>query len=563
MLSGSLTNANVGVRFDFGEWRAENYVLIPAAAYNGNRYRSLPKRYPPMLHAEDGIGLDMPVTITNVPRLNDGPGPSRVHLRSGDMATPCVGIHDPTRGRGFLLLADHDTPMGYTGFMLEESADRASARLRLEAPAVRPTMYHDLRTTDPSDDRGHDFAPGDRVVLRFELHLFPSPDIPALFSRLFEVRQDLSGEPAQVSSLPFSAAFRIIERKYLRHQWNAEQGFIRVDVVEKDIPFCDWQAGWVGGGMSTLAFLSDGEPLSRERSRKTLDAVFGILQAPNGWVYGIMHHGIPLGDDFCHQADPNVLLIRKDADVLLFAARQILLLDRREEAVPAAWREGLRRLADAFVRLWERHGQFGQFIDIATDGILIGGTACGSSAPGGLALASRVLKDSRYLEVAIASTRSYCERFLRRGLVNGGPGEILQNPDSESSFNLLESLVALYETTGDAAWLPMAEDCARLCASWCVSYDFHFPATSEFARLDMRSTGQRLRQRAEQALGARASAPCRGSHCSSSTGLRGTRDTCASAGRLRTASPSISAGKIGASARATTASWSRAGCASG
>jgi hypothetical protein len=260
-------------------------------------------------------------------------------------------------------------------------------------------------------------------------------------------------------------------------------------VVEKDNPFSDWQAGWVGGGMSTLAFLSDGVPLSCERSRKTLDTIFSTLQAPNGWIYPIMHRGTLLGDDFCHQANRNIVLVRKDADVLLFAARQILLLEKRGERISASWHEGVRRLASAFVRLWERHGQFGQFVDIGTDDILMGGTACGSSAPGGLALAGKVLGDGRCLEVAIASARSYRDRCLRRGLLNGGPGEILQNADSESAFNLLESLVTLSEVTGDAAWLDPAEECARLCASWCVSYDFHFPEGSEFARLGVRSTG--------------------------------------------------------------------------
>jgi hypothetical protein len=90
VLSGRLPCANVAVSFDFGAWSHENYVLMPAAAYNGNRFRSIPQAYPPFLHAEDGIGPIMPVTITDVPRLNDGPGASAIHLCAGDMATPCA-----------------------------------------------------------------------------------------------------------------------------------------------------------------------------------------------------------------------------------------------------------------------------------------------------------------------------------------------------------------------------------------------------------------------------------------------------------------------------------------
>lgn len=489
LLSGAVSGAGVGVCLDLPRWSRENYVLMPAAVYGGNRHRSLPKTYPPMLHADDGIGASMPVTVTDIPRLADGDGPSRIHLRSGDMATPCIGFHDPARKTGFLFLAEHDTAFGYTGLSLEESADGRSARLRLEAPAVRRTMYRMARTGVPSDDRGADFRAGDRVTLRFRIHAFDCPDLAAFFDRFFRVRQEPE-EPAPAPHvLPLSAAFRIIEEKFQAHQWNPEPGYFRVDVAESASPFGDWQAGWVGGGMSSLAFLAEGGPLSRGRALGTMDTVFTKLQAPSGFIRPVMHRGRFLGDDYTRPEDARVCLIRKNADVLLFAARHILLLEKRGEPVPAAWTEGLRRLADAFLRLWKRHGQFGQFIDLDRGDILIGGTACGSSAPGGLALASGILGDPAYLDAAAASARHYAAEFLRRGLLNGGPGEILQGSDSESAFNLLESLMVLYGATGSREWLAPAEECARLCSSWCVSYDFHFPADSAFGRLGMRTTG--------------------------------------------------------------------------
>jgi len=157
--------------------------------------------------------------------------------------------------------------------------------------------------------------------------------------------------------------------------------------------------------------------------------------------------------------------------------------------VPESWLRGLSRLADAFVRLWDKRGQFGQFIDIESEEILQGGTASAGTAPGGLALAWRILGDQRYLDAALASARYFHERHVRRGLLNGGPGEALQCPDSESAFGVLESLVTIYETTGDPAWRKPAEECARICASWCVSYDFAFPGGSTFGRMGIRTTG--------------------------------------------------------------------------
>ncbi len=479
---------NIAIALSFSRWSENNYVLMPAAAYNGNRFRSVPAPYPPFLHDEDGIGPNMPVTITDVPRLNDGCGPSEIHLRSGDMATPAVGVWVPAANRGFLLLCEHITSFGYTGIKLTESEDRASATLQLEAPAVRQRKYTP-NAMGPSDDTGAAFACGDTVTLRFRIVLFGCADIPALYKAFLHHRKDVCGSRRLVHGLPLSAAYRIIERKFNESQFNEDYGYYMLSPGGQSWTFGDWQAGWCGGGLSSLALLYDGNAQSRERANRTMDAVFGALQNENGFILPILSGGKELGDDFCHQDSKGVLLIRKDADVLVFAARHILLTQQRGEAAPQRWLIGLKALADAFVRLWARHGQFGQFIDIDTEEMLIGGTAAGSMAPGGLALAWKVLGDREYLRVAEESARYFHRDFVRNGLMNGGPGEILQNPDSESASNMLESFMALYDLTGSREWLPMAEDTARQCASWCVSYDFNFPAESVFGRLGMRTLG--------------------------------------------------------------------------
>ena len=41
------------------------YVFLPACCYNGNRFRSIKKEYPPMFEPEEAA-VDMPVTITDV-----------------------------------------------------------------------------------------------------------------------------------------------------------------------------------------------------------------------------------------------------------------------------------------------------------------------------------------------------------------------------------------------------------------------------------------------------------------------------------------------------------------
>lgn len=488
VVSGQLSNGNVAVRLDFERWSMENYVLMPGAAYDGNRFRVIPKKYPPMLHHEDGIGEDMPITITDVPHLKKEQGYSRLHLRSGDMATPCIGIQNQKQRKAFFLLGDHYTPFGYTGWLLEESETKDKAYLQLEVPAVREKMYIWSTSEAPSDDQGYSFKTGDRVTLRFRIYDFECDDINAFYDKFFTIRKDLSGTTKLHHMLPFSEAFRIIEEKYLESQWNENCQYLMVAPHVRG-KFEDWQAGWVGGAMNSYAFLFDGSALSKERGKKTLDAVFGKLQTSTGFICPIQYKGSWIGDDFDNPDDIDVLLIRKNADVLLFAARHILLLEKRKKQIPCEWLQGFKRLADAFVRLWDRYGQFGQFINMTREEILIGGTSSAGTAPGGLALASQILKDNRYLDTAIESARYYYYNFVCRGVMNGGPGEILQCPDSESAFGLLESYITLYEVTGQEEWLPIAEDCARQCASWCVSYDFEFPKDSVFGKLDMHTTG--------------------------------------------------------------------------
>lgn len=489
VVSGTVANANVAISFEIPGWSTDNYVMMPAAAYNGNRFRVVKAGYPPFIHSEDGIGPDMPVTITDVPHLSLGDGVSKIHLRSGDMATPCICVHFPQQAEGFILLGDHQTSFGYTGWKIEESADRGSAMIRLEAPAVRNQMYQMCDSTFPSDDQAADFKAGDTLELRFRLYRFPCENIPALFTKYCEIREDLSGKPAFRHVVPFSHAFRIMEDKFVEKQWNDRYGYIMTSPDGEGTKYGDWQTGWVGSGMHTLAFLMDGSRISRMRSLQTFDAVFGILQRENGWIHPIFSDGKPMGDDFCHKSKTGVMLIRKNADILLFSGRHIALLHMRGDTVPEAWMRGYRKLADAFVRLWKKNGQFGQFIDMDKDEVLQGGTVSGGIAPGGLVLAWRLTGNAAYLETAVASARHYHTAFVCKGLMNGGPGEILQNPDSESAFGLLESLVELHEVTGNPEWLPMAEDCAYQCASWCVSYDFSFPPDSVFGKLEMKTAG--------------------------------------------------------------------------
>ena len=83
----------------------------------------------------------------------------------------------------------------------------------------------------------------------------------------------------------------------------------------------------------------------------------------------------------------------------------------------------------------------------------------------------RSCKQPRYLVTAKAIGEHYYERFVRVGLTCGGPGDVLQAPDSQSAAALLDSFMTLFEATRDRVWIDRARATAHLLASWVISYD--------------------------------------------------------------------------------------------
>lgn len=490
---GTSRDTAAEVRFEIGAWSPSAYVLVPGAVYGGNRFEARKLGYAPCWTSIDERGPNAPALITDIPRLAAGEGPSSLHLLTGDAATPAVAYYDPERGRGCILLAEQRTEFGETSIHIEESLDRRAAAITFRAPGVREyAKYEMCTTTAASTDRGVDYANGDRLTLKFHVFLFACGSVRRLFAAFASVRHSLTGCAEPVASLPFSAAWAIQEAKINAMNWNEKYGYYAVGTVDEKHQ--DWQLGWVGGGMSSYALLLEGGASSRERALRTLDFIFGG-QTAAGFFPGVFYRGRWYGDEFGtdpgREAPERWHIVRKSADALYFAAKHVMALEAIELGRKASesWLLGLRRLADAFVRLWDTYGQFGQWANHDTGELLVGGSAGGAMAVGGLALCGRLLDEARYVSVARAAGEDYYRRFTYAGVTTGGPGEILQCPDSESAFALLESYMALYETTGDRLWIGRAEEAADQCLTWCVSYDFVFPPSSTFGKLGMRAAG--------------------------------------------------------------------------
>ncbi|WNR42757.1 hypothetical protein [Paenibacillus roseipurpureus] len=489
LCEGFSENTNVAIRLTFNKWSTDNYVLMPSAAYNGNRFEVRKIGYPPQLSEEKDFGVDVPTLITDVPRLNIGEGRSRIQLLTGDLATPAVGFADLHTKQGFWLLTEQGTGVGDSRITMEENTENQTCTISISAPGVREDYRYTICDTNyPSEDTGVDFNEGDTVKLYLRLFFFECEDVQDLFDYFTEIRKDLTGKVKFSHELPFSGAWDIQETKYNTQNWVEKYGYYSVGTVEG--VHQDWQIGWVGGLMATYPMLFAGTSLSRERALRNFDFVFSEGQEESGFFKSCGYKGKWYGDNF-KDLDNKWHLIRKSSDALYYIIKQFMLMNKMEPSrpLPDAWMDGTRKCADAFVRLWTRYGQFGQFIHAETGEILIGGSASAGIAPAGLALAYQLFGEKEYLDIAAEAATYYYEHFVKKGFTTGGPGEILQCPDSESAFGLLESYVVLYEVTGENHWLEKAVDIANQCFTWCVSYDFTFPEGSTFGKLNMRTTG--------------------------------------------------------------------------
>ncbi|MBP3704130.1 MAG: hypothetical protein J6I98_01225 [Clostridia bacterium] len=452
----------------------ENYVFIPACCYNGNQFRVQKCSYPPMFRPEDA-SPDMPTTITDVPRLEpDGSG--KIEISTGDAATPCIGVFSPKNKRGILVFTVQEIGGKNIGLAYE------NGDIRLTWPAKRELNYRMCRTipnTEPWVD--------EPAEIPCKVLDFPCASLAEFYRVFFENRKIMELDCTRPAVLSPERQFEIQRNKFNTMSWNEK---LQMYMVGTDgSRYQVWQPGWVGGGMSGYPLMMLGSELETERQIKTLEFLFST-QCESGFFHGVVDiEGNPFGDGFKTEGAESWHLLRKSADMLYFLFKNFRLMQARNSDIPAHFLAGTKKLADTFVTLWRRYGQFGQFADVHTGELTVGGSASASMAPAGLAEASRFFHEPEYLRVAEESAEYFRENYLSRGYTTGGPGEILQNVDSESAFGLLESYVVLYDVTRNEKWLRYAREAAHYCASWVVSYNYRFPESSEFARLNMRSVG--------------------------------------------------------------------------
>jgi hypothetical protein len=470
--TGQVDSASVGVVFEFKDWSPENFVMVPAAVYDGNRFDIKKIGYPPYWYDPKEWRIDMPTTISTLrnPTLGRGPGGGTIQLNTGDAAVPLLAWQSPARKVGWMVQTTQRSRFGNHQILIEENDGRTAARFEIYTPAGS-------------------WKTGDTVTIPMRVYQIKAKTRIELLNRFFSARKDLN--PAQrKEELPFSAAWGLLNDLFQNHRWDERTGLYCLGEPGsgKNWIFI-WQLGWVGGGQATLPMLIQGDEQARQRARRNLDVIFTKSQASSGFFNALDNGDQFTSFGFWEHFKYHESLVRSQGDWLYMAQRQFQQILAEGGKVPETWMAGLKKEADAFARLWDKYGQFGQWVNVETGDLCIGGSTSGAIVPGGMALASRTFHERSYLEIAEAAARKYYKDFVRAGYTTGGPGEILSAPDSESAFGLFESYMALYEITGSSEWLRYAEELLPICASWTVSYDYCFPSDSPMGKIDARSCG--------------------------------------------------------------------------
>lgn len=449
----------------FTEWEDDAYIFMPACVYNGNRFKKIYCSYPPMYNRED-LGVSPEPIISDIPALNfDGSGEFQV--TSGDLSVPCVGIFYKDKKEGFFVFCEQEIMGKNIGFNVK------SGEIEIQFPVIRTNCYRMCRTNETSIDTGFVSLLDETIESNVIIKDFECNSIEEFFEFFFKNRKILlKNEPCK--SLYTDKLWAIMENHMNDDNFSGEY---YAEASKK------YQLGWVGGGMSSLPLLQYGNEMSKENAIKTLDFITSKV-SPTGFFYTLIENGIIKDDGFGNEHMKNAMLTRKCGDGLYFLFKHFDIITPKESWITAA-----KNCCEAFVKLYERYNDFGQFINIETGEMMFGGTTSGASAISALVKGYQYFNDEKYLEIALNAGEKYYKNFVAKGITYGGPGETLCAPDSESCYAMVESMVLLYEATREEKWLRYAICSLHLLSSWVMTYSYRFPRESEFYKLKINTVG--------------------------------------------------------------------------
>ena len=484
---GEALQTGVAVAFDFLNWDSENYVLLPASVYNGNRVKIVDRGYNEGLDRSYLYQKDTELMSASIPQLTQDKGTkSLLELNSSNLATPAMCFINKKTQKAFIVLSNQKSQYGDHGFNIEESLDKKRASFVISVPAVREKKPAFVGFTK-SDDRGVTINQGTEIKLNLRVFSLDIASIPELLETFMTVRKDVTGVNNPRNLYPQSEVLKLMTQRIDERYYDKGDYDFYCPENANWISF-----GWIGGLINTFPMLAKNDEMHLQRVKKTFDFAISNGQGASGYFYGALNFDGKIFGREGYDEFPEIVLTRKNADVLFWMCKQFMLLDAQGNgnSINPIWEKSIKRLADAFVKTWKENKQWGNFINNKTGEIAVYNTSSGVMAIGGLALASEYFEMPEYLEIAEQAAEFYYQNdFVNQGQTTGCCADILQNSDSETAASFMASLMVLYETTGDKKWLDQSKELANLLATWTTSYDYELPKDTELGKLDAKLAG--------------------------------------------------------------------------
>ncbi|MGE8430302.1 MAG: hypothetical protein ACN6O7_20655 [Sphingobacterium sp.] len=486
----AMKDAGVAVAFDAYNWSSDNFVMIPAVVYNGNRQRIVNREYATGLDKTDYYRKDLALTSNPIPQLSPEFGAnSQLEVNISNTSTPLMAYLDRKQQQGVFLFTDQGitwkNEVKDHALIIEESGDRSLASFVVSAPGVRSRKPEFIGFSE-SPDRGISVAPGDEVQIRVTRIVFPAMDVPQLYAHFMQERKLHVKETAPRNLMPMSEVFTRMAK-------NIDERYYTKDSIGFYCPEnADWMSyGWVGGLINTYPMLAMADKAHFDRVSHTFNFALPRGRGASSYYYDVLGaDGKVIYRDGA-KLNPGIGLTRKNADVLYWMIKQFMLLKKQGKSalIDNAWENEVKQLGDAFVKTWQEEGTWGNYLAIESGKIAAYNTTGGAMAVAGLTLAASYFHDDHYLAVAKEAAKKYYDEFALVGFTSGACGDILQNADSETAIALTTSLMTLFEQTGDRKYLEQAKNLANYTASWTVSFPYQLPENTALAKLGANLTG--------------------------------------------------------------------------
>lgn len=486
----AMKDVGVAVAFDAYDWSSDNFVMIPAVVYNGNRQRIVNREYATGLDKTDYYRKDLALTSNPIPQLSPEFGArSQLEVNISNTTTPLMAYLDRKQKRGVFLFTDQGitwkSEVKDHALIVEESSDRSMASFVVSAPGVRSRKPEFIGFSD-SPDRGITVAPGDELEIRVTRIEFQAENVASLYDRFMKERKLHLREASPRNLMPMSEVLSRMAK-------NIDERYYSKDKVGFYCPEnADWMSyGWVGGLINTYPMLALGDSVHFGRVNSTFNFALPQGRGASGYYYDVLGaDGQVIYRDGA-KLNPGIGLTRKNADVLYWMVKQFMLLKKQGKSslIVKEWENSTRQLANAFVKTWHEEGTWGNYLAVESGKVAAYNTTGGAMAVAGLTLAASYFKNDNYLLIAKEAAKKYYDDFALVGFTSGACGDILQNADSETAIALTTSLMTLFEQTGNRMYLEQAKNLANYTASWTVSFPYQLPENTALAKLGANLTG--------------------------------------------------------------------------